>query len=496
MRNNEIYYSQHGEDYLVNKLIGHRRKGVFIEVGCIDGKRFSNTLFFEKKGWTGLCIEAHSDYIELLSINRPNSITVHAAVSDKNIIDSKFYANSRGSLSSLDKSSDKRWITDYPEFFSGFVEQKVREATLTSILIENEVKKIDFLSIDIEGNEISVLKGLDFKKYKPLLILCEYDTKSEYRELSDFLIPHGYSMLHTLRGNVLYGIKTILGSYYPVSNIPTINLMHTEHPLDNTGANLLRIAPDVRNPNSYLKSSILALTNKLKEKLFSNNRNYQLNPLGFHGDEYLIKLVSYLATEKTEYFVETGTNVGSTLKYFAKEFSEIKCHSCEPDYLSFHVALENVSKSHNVNLNQTDSIKFLTTLLSTIHNDLATTLFWLDAHGYGFDWPLQEEVEFILENIKNCVILIDDFKVPGQPQFGYDSYNGQECTLEYIKPSIKNSPDIRLYYPNYQNKTSTFHPLRGWCAITKGEFCKIDLSQKFDFISEYDINAMKYLVHS
>jgi hypothetical protein len=43
------YYSQHGEDYLINQIFGKRTEGFYVEVGCIDGKRFSNSYFLKNK---------------------------------------------------------------------------------------------------------------------------------------------------------------------------------------------------------------------------------------------------------------------------------------------------------------------------------------------------------------------------------------------------------------------------------------------------------------
>jgi hypothetical protein len=100
------FYSQNGEDFILNELLGNKKSGFFVEVGCIDGRRFSNTLLFEQMGWQGLCVEAHADYIEILERNRPNSIIYHGAVGEKDEPNVIFYANSRGSLSTLDRSKE------------------------------------------------------------------------------------------------------------------------------------------------------------------------------------------------------------------------------------------------------------------------------------------------------------------------------------------------------------------------------------------------------
>ena len=64
--------------------------------------------------------------------------------------------------------------------------------------------------------------------------------------------------------------------------------------------------------------------------------------------------------------------------------------------------------------------------------------------------------------------MIDDFKVPGLECFGYDVYEGQECSFEYINDSLNPQLDYNFYYPMYTDRTSKHHPLRGWVLIEYG----------------------------
>ena len=111
-------------------------------------------------------------------------------------------------------------------------------------------------------------------------------------------------------------------------------------------------------------------------------------------------------------------------------------------------------------------------ILDIEHNDIfdRKIFIWLDAHGGAYKWPLREEVSFFTRKIKTGYILIDDFKVPDLSCFGYDSYNGQVCSFDYIKEDINPDLQYHLEYPTYTERTSTFHPLRGWGLFTiKGE---------------------------
>jgi hypothetical protein len=207
-------------------------------------------------------------------------------------------------------------------------------------------------------------------------------------------------------------------------------------------------------------------TSSRKER---DDGTYSFYDVGFHGDEYLLSLVDYIfRNENVERFVETGTNVGSTLAYVARKYKEIDCFSCEPDIRAFTLAQGHSMALPNAKIYNLDSLTFLERLKAEVSPPIArNTVFWLDAHGYGFEWPLKEEVQVISSAMERCYMFIDDFKVPGNRSFGYDSYGGQECSFDYIKTNIS-TQKYRMYYPAYSDRTSRHHPLRGWCLFVFG----------------------------
>jgi len=189
---------------------------------------------------------------------------------------------------------------------------------------------------------------------------------------------------------------------------------------------------------------------------------------GFHGDKYLLQLVDALANRNTV-LIETGTNVGSTLAYFAKKYPSIRCFSCEPDDSAYSLACENAGGLENVSLFKGTSQQFMENLLTNENRVFSEQcMFWLDAHGYGFEWPLKAEIEFITGHFNSGYILIDDFKVPGREEFVYDQYLEHVCSYEYVKDSLNPDQTYQLYYPSYRDKTSQHHPLCGWGLLIFG----------------------------
>jgi hypothetical protein len=191
--------------------------------------------------------------------------------------------------------------------------------------------------------------------------------------------------------------------------------------------------------------------------------------VGFHGDKYLLELAGHLL-KNADVFIETGTNVGTTLAYAARMYPHVRCISCEPDLPAFVEATQHTNSLPNVFLFNESSQQFFGNLHSRFGNLLnGRAMFWLDAHGYGFEWPLREEVAFITSRFEGADILIDDFLVPGMEMFKYDRHGDQVCSLDYIKSSMQTGRQYDVYYPAYTEHTSPHHPLCGWGLISYGD---------------------------
>lgn len=208
----------------------------------------------------------------------------------------------------------------------------------------------------------------------------------------------------------------------------------------------------------------------------SSEDRFAFFDVGFHGDLHLLELVNVILG-KCDFFVETGTNVGSTLAYVARTYPGVLCLSCEPDAAACTHAKGNVAKYDNVRLFNETSREFLKRLLSEQDILNGDVFFWLDAHGHGFEWPLREEVRVITDRWARAFLLIDDFLVPGLDCFGYGKYGGQVCSLEFIKDSLSGRRQYNLYYPQYTDRTSKHHPLRGWGLLEYGHPGGLDLPE-------------------
>lgn len=153
-------------------------KGFYIECGANDGVDQSNSWFFEKeKNWKGLLIEPVPKLFKELKKNR----------SYKNIFINKFLVANNFKKQNV-KLSDCDLLTSLGNRNNKCFDAQV--TTLTRILDENNCPNIiDFFSIDVEGYELEVFKGIDFTRYNFKFILVE---TNNFSEIEKFLYDKKY----------------------------------------------------------------------------------------------------------------------------------------------------------------------------------------------------------------------------------------------------------------------------------------------------------------
>lgn len=196
-----------------------------------------------------------------------------------------------------------------------------------------------------------------------------------------------------------------------------------------------------------------------------NPTRFRLMPSGFHGDLNLIKITD-LALSHSSHFVETGTNVGSTLRHVAQRFPNVSCLSCEPDSSALAHARNATAALTNVTLRGEKSETFLPALLNEeLSNISSDVTYWLDAHSYGWGWPLAEELQSIGSSHHPAWVFIDDCEVPDRPEFAYHADGQERCTVELISETVLKQDFVEVWGPDYHEHTSNFHPLTGWCLV-------------------------------
>ena len=205
------YYSQHGEDCLLWKFFDFKPTGWYVDIGAFDGIYLSNSYSFEQKGWEGICVEPHPDFFTLCRDNRPQATCLQVVCAGSDDQPVGFQTERLGLLSTVlsDEDTQSDIVRRYQNRgleFSGFKTVALKTLTLDTIIEKHMPKNvsIDFVSIDVEGAELDVLRGFDLKRHRPRVVVVEANGKDQSDALDAVLARAGSSLARTLDVNRFY----------------------------------------------------------------------------------------------------------------------------------------------------------------------------------------------------------------------------------------------------------------------------------------------------
>lgn len=197
-------------------------------------------------------------------------------------------------------------------------------------------------------------------------------------------------------------------------------------------------------------------------------------PEAYHNDQVALALVDRLVrTFEPSSFVETGTFQGGTTRYMAVTYPELPIHSIEINATFHENCRKKLQPYRNVRLYHGSSEKIIAEGLDARWFG-PRPFFYLDAHWYDY-WPLCDEVRLIGRHLDEAVMVIDDFEVPGRPDFTFDEGGGQprekgqgKCNLALIQDCFSRDRPYRIVFPNYQLADCGAGSLIGSVIILQG----------------------------
>ena len=219
MANKAKDYSQNGEEgFLIEYFALNRPKSqqnpqtrYYVEIGAYDGENYSNTKMLQGIGWHGVLIEPNPTLFNRLLANRADDVTgcyEVACVSssdieyvDFTIFDEVPYMSGIAPIPDKVKPEHRALHRPYSERI-----ERVKAMTLNKVLesyFEGEPHPIDFISLDTEGTEKQVLKGLDFDVWQPRL-LCIENNDPRNEDLTARMADRGYVVATVIGINTFY----------------------------------------------------------------------------------------------------------------------------------------------------------------------------------------------------------------------------------------------------------------------------------------------------
>jgi predicted O-methyltransferase YrrM len=174
----------------------------------------------------------------------------------------------------------------------------------------------------------------------------------------------------------------------------------------------------------------------------------------FHCDAIYCKLmIDLLDAFHFTSFVETGTFRGYSTELMARHKPQLPVFTVEVEPCTYKLAKRVLSQYPNITQFLGNSGEQIREMIREQRLG-GFPLFFLDAHWQRY-WPLRDELRHMVEAKLSTVIVIDDFEVPGRPEFGFDIDGGADiveglkCNLDYIRPSLSSSNAYHAFYPKY-----------------------------------------------
>ena len=200
------FFSQCGQDkWLVSNLLKDKADGVFVDIGAHDGRTFSNSLYLENLGWTGVAVEPMPHLFEKLTESR-KCICINGCIAQsagkKTFRSIDGYAEMlSGLVDEYDPKHLARIDREIEEHGGSYTDFEVDCFEFNKLMDGLGIHKIDYLSIDVEGVELKVLKSIDFSQIAVSVIGVE-NNYCDYR-IPAWLTRQGFRF-HSIIGDEIY----------------------------------------------------------------------------------------------------------------------------------------------------------------------------------------------------------------------------------------------------------------------------------------------------
>jgi FkbM family methyltransferase len=192
------FYGQTAEDALLQRLLPEK-EGTYFDVGGGHPIKFSNTYAFYRRGWSGTSVDAIKFNTIIYRLMRPRDSSIHALIGDSGEI-TEFFVFEPYGLSTADPEVAKNVMKIKNVRLLETI--KLRTIRLSDIAPSITPNTASFLSIDVEGLDLEVLKTNDWTRFRPRIIFienCCSVQNSTNREIADYLNSKNYR-LHACTG--------------------------------------------------------------------------------------------------------------------------------------------------------------------------------------------------------------------------------------------------------------------------------------------------------
>lgn len=200
----QLSYAQNLEDYHLDLLFGDQQAGTYVDVGGGHPVADNVSFWFYLKGWHGLIVEPQETLASTYAHVRPRDYTV-SCLAGRTEGEAEFHI--------VDKlhgfsTTVRENAAGANQFGADFTTVRKPVRTLAALCAEAGLTSIDFLKIDVEGAEAETIAGMDFKRWRPRVVLVEAiapgSMKESWQDWEPALLAAGYSFAFFDRLNRFY----------------------------------------------------------------------------------------------------------------------------------------------------------------------------------------------------------------------------------------------------------------------------------------------------
>lgn len=209
---NYTSHSELGEDMMIRGILHHmglpwNYRGFYIDVGAHHPASNSNTWHFYQRGWWGINVDATPGSMESFRVLRPRDVNLECCVVPKETGPEAFYCFENPLLNTLD--AEQAAAIQVSGRSRLLRKAEVPCATLNALLAAHAPmdRRVELLSIDIEGVDEQVLRTLDWAVWRPRVVVFErHEVRLEALggdALVAFLVDQGYDVAGACRYSVI-----------------------------------------------------------------------------------------------------------------------------------------------------------------------------------------------------------------------------------------------------------------------------------------------------
>lgn len=198
------FYSQIEQDkYYIENIIKYKQGGFFLEIGGYDGITGSNTYYLEKQlNWNGIIVECNPTLVEKCKQSR-NCYICEKALYELDDYNVEFtipcgdeIVGGKEQLGGIKSYLKPESVNVFQRCYKKSKDIIVKTININTLLDKRKIYNIDYVSLDVEGGELSILKTWDFNKHKVKFLTVEHGNVSHYQKsINELLTSKGF-ILH------------------------------------------------------------------------------------------------------------------------------------------------------------------------------------------------------------------------------------------------------------------------------------------------------------